>query len=357
LENFTHLKIENLIILDDYKETAAPSRRYPEQKSQARPVELSERINDIKPSYIDTRNINNGYLPSIPINKNPKSTSSSSGHTPTYPTTGGTQRLNTSNLSTRSTNTQTSSNNKSQVALENSEKRSIGRVSSNTQAGSNSGQMKNKSGLPRLGNNIPKYSDHKTDSTYVSGGDSTSPILDCEESLSNNIVNMLSVKKENLSWLDKSDFELRTGDLFSSGDNRRNFHGLVSEKTSISRQSLTTEEELASFNPENNACAIDSDTINYLIMREMEYAPDPHYFETKQTHITWIMRAILLDWMMEVCMEFTLKRETFHYAVNYVDRYLLAVPNIQKWELQLVGVTAMYLASKVEVNFLSYWLL
>jgi len=47
-------------------------------------------------------------------------------------------------------------------------------------------------------------------------------------------------------------------------------------------------------------------------------------------------------------MEFTLKRETFHYAVNYVDRHLNACPHIQKWELQLVGVTAMYLAAKVE---------
>jgi cyclin E len=45
------------------------------------------------------------------------------------------------------------------------------------------------------------------------------------------------------------------------------------------------------------------------------------------------MRAILLDWMMEVCMEFTLKRETFHLAVNYVDRYLSYNENIPKMQL------------------------
>lgn len=45
------------------------------------------------------------------------------------------------------------------------------------------------------------------------------------------------------------------------------------------------------------------------------------------------MRAILIDWMMEVSMEFTLKRETFHYALNYVDRYLSTEANIEKWEL------------------------
>jgi len=49
-----------------------------------------------------------------------------------------------------------------------------------------------------------------------------------------------------------------------------------------------------------------------------------------------------------VATEFTLKRETYHYALNYVDRYLTVVPNIKKWQLQLVGVTAMYIASKME---------
>ena len=60
------------------------------------------------------------------------------------------------------------------------------------------------------------------------------------------------------------------------------------------------------------------------------------------------MRTILIDWMMEVCMEFTLKRETFYYAVNFVDRYLSRVKNIKKNNLQLIGVTSMYIASKME---------
>lgn len=31
------------------------------------------------------------------------------------------------------------------------------------------------------------------------------------------------------------------------------------------------------------------------------------------------MRAILIDWMMEVSMEFMMKRETFYIAVYLVD--------------------------------------
>jgi len=64
-----------------------------------------------------------------------------------------------------------------------------------------------------------------------------------------------------------------------------------------------------------------------------------------------MMRAILIDWMMEVCEEFECKRETFHYAVNYVDRYLSLSPGVKKYELQLVGLTSMYIASKMEVGF------
>eukprot|EP00362_Geleiidae_sp_MMETSP1317_P000155 CAMPEP_0201284242 /NCGR_PEP_ID=MMETSP1317-20130820/66978_1 /ASSEMBLY_ACC=CAM_ASM_000770 /TAXON_ID=187299 /ORGANISM="Undescribed Undescribed, Strain Undescribed" /LENGTH=44 /DNA_ID= /DNA_START= /DNA_END= /DNA_ORIENTATION= len=42
------------------------------------------------------------------------------------------------------------------------------------------------------------------------------------------------------------------------------------------------------------------------------------------------MRYILLDWMMEVCMDFTMKRSTYHYAINYVDRYLACIPNVSR---------------------------
>lgn len=60
------------------------------------------------------------------------------------------------------------------------------------------------------------------------------------------------------------------------------------------------------------------------------------------------MRTILIDWMLEVMTEFTLKRETFYYALNYVDRYLSLKKNIKKQDLQLVGVTSMFMASKME---------
>ena len=32
------------------------------------------------------------------------------------------------------------------------------------------------------------------------------------------------------------------------------------------------------------------------------------------------MRAILVDWMQEVCKDYLFKRETYHYAINYLDK-------------------------------------
>lgn len=61
------------------------------------------------------------------------------------------------------------------------------------------------------------------------------------------------------------------------------------------------------------------------------------------------MREIMLDWMMEVCEEFMLKRETLYMSINYIDRYLSYVNyEVPKSELQLIGVTSMFIACKIE---------
>jgi len=53
--------------------------------------------------------------------------------------------------------------------------------------------------------------------------------------------------------------------------------------------------------------------------------------------------------MMELCVEFALQRETFYIAVNLVDRYIMRTLNIAKGQFQLIGVTALFIAAKLEV--------
>lgn len=60
------------------------------------------------------------------------------------------------------------------------------------------------------------------------------------------------------------------------------------------------------------------------------------------------MRAILLDWLMEVCEVYKLHRETYYLAVDYLDRYLTANLRLPKTRLQLIGITCLFTAAKVE---------
>lgn len=60
------------------------------------------------------------------------------------------------------------------------------------------------------------------------------------------------------------------------------------------------------------------------------------------------MRAILLDWIMEVCEVYHLGRTTYYLAVDYIDRFLTIRPMTPKTQLQLLGVTCLFIAAKLE---------
>ena len=72
----------------------------------------------------------------------------------------------------------------------------------------------------------------------------------------------------------------------------------------------------------------------------------PIYME-RQPHINERMRSILIDWLIEVHQKFKLVPETLYLTVNVIDRYLEKA-SISRQKLQLLGVTALLLASKYE---------
>lgn len=59
------------------------------------------------------------------------------------------------------------------------------------------------------------------------------------------------------------------------------------------------------------------------------------------------MRAILIDWLVEVHLKFKLLPETLYLTVNLIDRFL-SVSQINRSKLQLVGVTCLLIACKYE---------
>jgi len=83
-----------------------------------------------------------------------------------------------------------------------------------------------------------------------------------------------------------------------------------------------------------------------LFREEMLYLPRASYME-QQTDVNAKMRAILVDWLVEVAMKYKLRRETLYLTVNLIDRYLSRMPVMRK-KLQLLGVVAMFVAAKFE---------
>jgi hypothetical protein len=84
----------------------------------------------------------------------------------------------------------------------------------------------------------------------------------------------------------------------------------------------------------------------YLKELEISTMANPDYMDS-QTELEWKMRGILVDWLLEVHTRFRLLPETLFLAVNIIDRFLSA-KIVQLDRLQLVGVTAMFIASKYE---------
>lgn len=84
----------------------------------------------------------------------------------------------------------------------------------------------------------------------------------------------------------------------------------------------------------------------YLKKLEVSTRPNADYMD-HQEDLEWKMRGILVDWLIEVHTRFHLLPETLFLAVNIIDRFLSA-KMVQLDRLQLVGVTAMFIASKYE---------
>mmetsp|Transcript_15432 Transcript_15432/g.42427 ORF Transcript_15432/g.42427 Transcript_15432/m.42427 type:complete len:496 (-) Transcript_15432:23-1510(-) len=84
----------------------------------------------------------------------------------------------------------------------------------------------------------------------------------------------------------------------------------------------------------------------HMLHEERAHMPRPNYMEL-QKEANGTMRAILVDWLVEVHMKYRLRPETLYLTVNLIDRYMTLAPVIRK-RLQLVGVVAMFIAAKFE---------
>lgn len=106
--------------------------------------------------------------------------------------------------------------------------------------------------------------------------------------------------------------------------------------------------DIDSFDSNNPLAVVDyvQDIFTYYRQIESCGCVYPNYM-SNQFDINERMRAILIDWLIEVHYKFELMDETLFMTVNLIDRFLEQQTILRK-KLQLVGITALLLACKYE---------
>eukprot|EP00127_Corallochytrium_limacisporum_P003957 Clim_evm6s156 gene=Clim_evmTU6s156 len=109
-------------------------------------------------------------------------------------------------------------------------------------------------------------------------------------------------------------------------------------------------EDIDRFDRNNEMFCTDYVNEVYICIHRMEKDFKVEDYMGYQPAIKPRMRAILVDWLVDVHIKFKLLAETLYLTVNIIDRYLER-RECEKNHLQLVGVTAMLIASKYEEIF------
>jgi Cyclin, N-terminal domain/Cyclin, C-terminal domain len=99
------------------------------------------------------------------------------------------------------------------------------------------------------------------------------------------------------------------------------------------------------FNPQSAADYV-QDIYDYLRNREDTHPVNARYM-LRQLDINQGMRKLLANWMIEVAIEFQLMSETLFLSVSLLDQFL-QLRQVPRDRLQLLGMTAMFIASKYE---------
>ena len=120
-----------------------------------------------------------------------------------------------------------------------------------------------------------------------------------------------------------------------------NIKGISSEKNSIFNFVYKIEQENISYNLEYI-----EDIYYNLLKEEKEIEIRPIYgYMAKQKDINEQMRAILVDWLIDVHYNFNFNKETLFQTIWILDTYL-SYEIIQRNKLQLLGITCLFISCK-----------
>ena len=180
-----------------------------------------------------------------------------------------------------------------------------------------------------------------------------------EKTMNTNINN----KDNNICINDKNNIDIDKKKDNNNIENKDKYKSIIKEKKSNLKKSINKDNLI-----NNNINLNIKETINNNIsinnnpqevndyfeeifydiqLRENSSLIDPNYLKNTQKFINRKMRAILIDWLIDVHKKYKLKPETLYLTVNIIDRYL-SKKNVETINLQLVGVVALLISSKYE---------
>ena len=118
------------------------------------------------------------------------------------------------------------------------------------------------------------------------------------------------------------------------------------------KNALTKKNDYLNFNfsseQENNLYVGDYlEEIYFNFLEEQKYSnskPQMGYMD-KQSEINEKMRAILIDWIIEIHFHFNLRQETLFMTVSIIDSFL-SIHFISRSKFQLLGITSLLIACK-----------
>ena len=166
---------------------------------------------------------------------------------------------------------------------------------------------------------------------------------------SNNLIGSLSTQSSNNIYSSQDSKNLnnsKTNDIESS------FEIQIKKNHQISKTSNKKENDIFKFNFNTKDEYISfsgeylNDIYSNLLKDEqvMQYKPKFGYM-CIQTDINEQMRAILIDWLIEVHYRYRLKNRTLYQIVWIIDTYL-SRHSIQRAELQLLGIASLLISCK-----------
>lgn len=127
-------------------------------------------------------------------------------------------------------------------------------------------------------------------------------------------------------------------------------HSIMANETlSIGEHQIQQEDQQEESDPnKDDESKVCWQTLDNMLKDEEIYQIDKNFMENDQKEVKMKMRAILIDWISEVCSDYLFTRDTFYTAVKYVDLYQTKQSNILKNNFQLVGICAVFMSMKIQ---------